>query len=83
MTENCQKPAFSVANTGSSGTPVQTSMPCGRWVVGVFQGRLCNEMCCMRDRIGSHRRAFGSGVSRTRLLHCRESRMTGIPRAPN
>ncbi|MEA5188267.1 hypothetical protein VB152_19265 [Xanthomonas fragariae] len=40
MTENCQKPAFSVANTGSSGTPVQTSRPCGRWVVGVFQGRL-------------------------------------------
>ncbi|WP_238396038.1 hypothetical protein, partial [Xanthomonas fragariae] len=40
MTENCQKPAFSVANTGSSGTPVQTSRPCGRWVVGGFQGRL-------------------------------------------
>ncbi|MEA5188348.1 hypothetical protein VB152_19805, partial [Xanthomonas fragariae] len=40
MSENCQKPAFSVANTGSSGTPVQTSRPCGRWVVGVFQGRL-------------------------------------------
>ncbi len=40
MTENCKKPAFSVANTGSSGTPVQTSRPCGRWVVGVFQGRL-------------------------------------------
>ncbi|MDM7574156.1 hypothetical protein, partial [Xanthomonas fragariae] len=33
-------PAFSVANTGSFGTPVQTSRPCGRWVVGVFQGRL-------------------------------------------
>ncbi|MEA5187720.1 hypothetical protein VB152_15770, partial [Xanthomonas fragariae] len=40
MGGNCQKPAFSVANTGSSGTPVQTSRPCGRWVVGVFQGRL-------------------------------------------
>ncbi|WP_343125382.1 MFS transporter [Xanthomonas fragariae] len=40
MSENCQKPAFSVANTGSFGTPVQTSRPCGRWVVGVFQGRL-------------------------------------------
>ncbi|MEA5186714.1 hypothetical protein VB152_09755 [Xanthomonas fragariae] len=40
MTENCKKPAFSVANTGSFGTPVQTSRPCGRWVVGVFQGRL-------------------------------------------
>ncbi|MEA5188376.1 hypothetical protein VB152_19985 [Xanthomonas fragariae] len=39
MTKNCQKPAFSVANTGSFGTPVQTSRPCGRWVVGVFQGR--------------------------------------------
>ncbi|MEA5188326.1 hypothetical protein VB152_19650 [Xanthomonas fragariae] len=43
MTENCQKPAFSVANTGSSGTPVQTSRPCGRWVVGVFQGRLVTQ----------------------------------------
>ncbi|SMQ96234.1 hypothetical protein NBC2815_02908 [Xanthomonas fragariae] len=42
MTENCKKPAFSVANTGSFGTPVQTSRPCGRWVVGVFQGRLDN-----------------------------------------
>ncbi|MEA5187113.1 hypothetical protein VB152_12155, partial [Xanthomonas fragariae] len=40
MGANCKKPAFSVANTGSSGTPVQTSRPCGRWVVGVFQGRL-------------------------------------------
>ncbi|MEA5188040.1 hypothetical protein VB152_17835 [Xanthomonas fragariae] len=40
MGGNCQKPAFSVANTGSFGTPVQTSRPCGRWVVGVFQGRL-------------------------------------------
>ncbi|MEA5188304.1 hypothetical protein VB152_19505, partial [Xanthomonas fragariae] len=40
MGGNCKKPAFSVANTGSSGTPVQTSRPCGRWVVGVFQGRL-------------------------------------------
>ncbi|PPV00566.1 hypothetical protein XvhCFBP2543_21755, partial [Xanthomonas vasicola] len=30
----------SVANTGSFSTPVQTSRPCGRWVVGVFQGRL-------------------------------------------
>ncbi|MDM7556398.1 hypothetical protein QT882_18590, partial [Xanthomonas fragariae] len=25
--------------TGSFGTPVQTSRPCGRWVVGVFQVR--------------------------------------------
>ncbi|MEA5188393.1 hypothetical protein VB152_20095, partial [Xanthomonas fragariae] len=40
MGGNCKKPAFSVANTGSFGTPVQTSRPCGRWVVGVFQGRL-------------------------------------------
>ncbi|MEA5187287.1 hypothetical protein VB152_13130 [Xanthomonas fragariae] len=40
MSANCQKPAFSVANTGSFGTPVQTSRPCGRWVVGVFQVRL-------------------------------------------
>ncbi|MEA5188435.1 hypothetical protein VB152_20445, partial [Xanthomonas fragariae] len=43
MGGNCKKPAFSVANTGSSGTPVQTSRPCGRWVVGVFQGRLNNQ----------------------------------------
>ncbi|MEA5187419.1 hypothetical protein VB152_13930, partial [Xanthomonas fragariae] len=49
MTENCKKPAFSVANTGSFGTPVQTSRPCGRWVVGVFQGRLITN-------IGLHRR---------------------------
>ncbi|MEA5188295.1 hypothetical protein VB152_19450 [Xanthomonas fragariae] len=38
MSENCQKPAFSVANTGSFGTPVQTSRPCGRWVVWGFSG---------------------------------------------
>ncbi|MEA5188193.1 hypothetical protein VB152_18800, partial [Xanthomonas fragariae] len=43
MGGNCKKPAFSVANTGSSGTPVQTSRPCGRWVVGVFQGRLARH----------------------------------------
>ncbi|MEA5187851.1 hypothetical protein VB152_16575 [Xanthomonas fragariae] len=42
MGGNCKKPAFSVANTGSSGTPVQTSRPCGRWVVGGFQGRLAS-----------------------------------------
>ncbi|MEA5186590.1 hypothetical protein VB152_09030 [Xanthomonas fragariae] len=42
MGGNCKKPAFSVANTGSSGTPVQTSRPCGRWVVGVFQVRRIN-----------------------------------------
>ncbi|MEA5188255.1 hypothetical protein VB152_19195 [Xanthomonas fragariae] len=53
MSENCKKPAFSVANTGSSGTPVQTSRPCGRWVVGVFQGRLviqCVAYIRARDR---------------------------------
>ncbi|MCE4360807.1 hypothetical protein LYZ92_21815, partial [Xanthomonas hortorum pv. taraxaci] len=43
MGGNCKKPAFSVANTGSFSTPVQTSRPCGRWVVGVFQGRLNNR----------------------------------------
>ncbi|MEA5186356.1 hypothetical protein VB152_07630 [Xanthomonas fragariae] len=48
MSENCQKPAFSVANTGSSGTPVQTSRPCGRWVVGVFQGRLKSRAASRR-----------------------------------
>ncbi|WP_234420826.1 hypothetical protein, partial [Xanthomonas fragariae] len=31
MGGNCKKPAFSVANTGSSGTPEKTSRPCGRW----------------------------------------------------
>ncbi len=34
MGGNCQKPAFSVANTGSFGTPVQTSRPCGRVAEG-------------------------------------------------
>ncbi|MEB1746614.1 hypothetical protein VDR17_13970, partial [Xanthomonas campestris pv. campestris] len=38
MSGNCQKPAFSVAKTGSSGTPLQTSRPCGRWVIGGFSG---------------------------------------------
>ncbi|WP_162274425.1 hypothetical protein, partial [Xanthomonas campestris] len=27
-----------VAKTGSSGTPLQTSRPCGRWVIGGFSG---------------------------------------------
>ncbi|MEA5188301.1 hypothetical protein VB152_19485 [Xanthomonas fragariae] len=38
MGANCKKPAFSVANTGSFGTLVQTSRPCGRWVVGWLGG---------------------------------------------
>ncbi|MEA5186789.1 hypothetical protein VB152_10210, partial [Xanthomonas fragariae] len=50
MGANCKKPAFSVANTGSSGTPVQTSRPCGRWVVGVFQGRLVIVCTAKRHR---------------------------------
>ncbi|MEA5188342.1 hypothetical protein VB152_19770, partial [Xanthomonas fragariae] len=60
MGGNCKKPAFSVANTGSFGTPVQTSRPCGRWVVGVFQGRLIKSSdACAPKRI-SDRRDFGA-----------------------
>ncbi|TWQ61140.1 N-acetyltransferase, partial [Xanthomonas vasicola] len=52
---NCKKPAFSVANTGSFSTPVQTSRPCGRWVVGVFQGRLIRSgaLLCSGVHIGA------------------------------
>ncbi|MEA5187931.1 hypothetical protein VB152_17080 [Xanthomonas fragariae] len=68
MTENCQKPAFSVANTGSSGTPVQTSRPCGRWVVGVFQVRLvrhCHAQWSRRSQ-GPAKRAKRIGRFRQR-----------------
>ncbi|MDC8635654.1 helix-turn-helix domain-containing protein [Xanthomonas hortorum] len=49
MGRNCQKPALSVAKTGSPRTPVSPKTRCGDWLVGVFQGRLNNTqaMICI------------------------------------
>ncbi|MEA5188269.1 hypothetical protein VB152_19275, partial [Xanthomonas fragariae] len=83
MSENCQKPAFSVANTGSSGTPVQTSRPCGRWVVGVFQGRLSTVRLegpffamVVSSSIGSFPQSFASSSHCAVEKVCRSSQST-------
>ncbi|MCD0251046.1 hypothetical protein JWH08_15265, partial [Xanthomonas campestris pv. campestris] len=60
----CQKPAFSVAKTGSSGTPLQTSRPCGRWVIGGFSGATnAVKMAEEKERLTRHARSRNRGMS--------------------
>ncbi|MEA5188250.1 hypothetical protein VB152_19150, partial [Xanthomonas fragariae] len=87
MGGNCKKPAFSVANTGSSGTPVQTSRPCGRWVVGVFQGRLSKAGTRSKNTASTNapaytgRRQRVAGNAKPQCVRARGSSRFPIPHA--